>query len=81
MRRKRRRKRRSRSSQTVMTHTLISALESQRQAELCVFKASLVYRANFRIATRRHTVSEKKTDCNTFRLMIRISSIETIYSS
>jgi hypothetical protein len=34
----------------MMVHTLILALGRQRQADLCEFKAILVYRVNSRIA-------------------------------
>jgi hypothetical protein len=42
--------------------SLIPALRKQRQADLCEFKASLVYRASSRIsrATQRNPVSNKQ---------------------
>jgi hypothetical protein len=47
----------------MVTHTLILSLRRQRQEQinLCEFKDSLVYRANFRIAraTQRNLVLEK----------------------
>jgi hypothetical protein len=41
---------------------LIPVLKRQRQADLCEFKASLVYRVNFRTAraTQRNPVSTKQ---------------------
>ena len=44
----------------MVAHTLIPALERQRQVDLCEFMASLVYRASFRTAraTQRNPVSE-----------------------
>ena len=47
-----------------MCTTLIPALRRQRQADLCKFEASLVYRESARIgskATQRNPVSKNKT--------------------
>ena len=50
-------------SQAVVVHTLIPVLGRQKQADLCEFKASLVYRVSSRTvkATQRSPVLKNKT--------------------
>lgn len=50
-------------------HTLIQAFWRQKQAELCEFKANLVYRATFRTAkaTQSNYVSNRDRKTETVR--------------
>ena len=52
------------SSQAVMVHAFNPSTQKQRQADICEFKTSLIYRASFRTAravTQRNPVSKKTT--------------------
>jgi hypothetical protein len=63
---------------------LIPAFGRQKQADICEFEASLIYRASSgtaRATQRNHVLKNKQTNKQTNKMTARLSSVSTSISS